>query len=107
MNRILLSFIAAFLLILMLASCAQSNESIPTNGDPVPAEVDDDQNADTDDGQVADPEDSDGEETEAETLAIDPAALFLRNCVLCHNSDRSGDKGPSLLPDRLTGEASE
>lgn len=119
MSSKLLKVITAFLLILMLASCAQSNESSPANGNPVPAEAEDDQDIDSeehqdsdddvdaDDNHDADTEDSDGEETEVETPAIDPAALFLSNCARCHNSDRSGDKGPSLLPDRLTGEASE
>jgi mono/diheme cytochrome c family protein len=107
MNRNLLSLIATFLLILMLASCAQANESSTANGNPVPPEVNVDQDADTDDGQDADPEDSNGEENEAVTPAIDPYALFLSNCARCHSPDRSGDKGPSLLPDRLTGEASE
>ena len=97
MNRKLLSLIAAFLLILMLASCAQSNETTPANGDPVPAEVDDeqdieqdidseehqdsDEDVDADDGHDADTEDSDSEETEAEAPVIDPAALFLSNCA--------------------------
>ncbi len=34
--------------------------------------------------------------------AIDPAAIFSSNCASCHGADRSGARGPSLLPDRLT-----
>jgi len=33
---------------------------------------------------------------------IDPAAIFSSNCASCHGADRSGARGPSLLPDRLT-----
>jgi mono/diheme cytochrome c family protein len=36
---------------------------------------------------------------------IDPAAIFSSNCASCHGADRSGKRGPSLLPDRLAKEA--
>lgn len=34
--------------------------------------------------------------------AIDLAAIYSSNCASCHGADRSGARGPSLLPDRLT-----
>jgi mono/diheme cytochrome c family protein len=46
------------------------------------------------------------EESEVEASVIDPAAIFSSNCAGCHGADRSGVRGPSLLPDRLTQEAS-
>ena len=43
----------------------------------------------------------------SEPAAIDPAVIFSKNCAACHSADRSGGRGPSLLPDRLTKEASQ
>ena len=34
--------------------------------------------------------------------AIDLAAIYSSNCASCHGADRSGARGPSLLPARLT-----
>jgi cytochrome c551 len=40
-------------------------------------------------------------------MTIDPASIFAQNCAGCHGADRSGNRGPSLLPDRLTKDASQ
>jgi len=51
---------------------------------------------------------SDGvtKESEVEASVLDPAAIFSSKCAGCHSADRSGARGPSLLPERLTQEAS-
>ena len=36
---------------------------------------------------------------------IDPAIIFADRCARCHKADRSGDKGPALLPESLTKDA--
>ena len=46
------------------------------------------------------------EKSEVEAPVIDPAALFSSKCARCHGADRSGARGPSLLPERLTEDAS-
>ena len=33
---------------------------------------------------------------------IDPATIFADRCARCHKADRSGDRGPALLPETLT-----
>lgn len=57
---------------------------------------------------------SEGEETQVENAAeveegeppaapeIDPEAIFAARCTRCHGADRSGGRGPALLPERLT-----
>ncbi len=45
------------------------------------------------------------EEGQSSTVAK-AEELFSNNCARCHAADRSGANGPSLLPDRLTEEAS-
>lgn len=61
---------------------------------------------------------SQGEDTQEEIAAeaeegespaapdIDPEAIFAARCARCHGADRSGDRGPALLPERLTLDAS-
>lgn len=63
------------------------------------------------------PPSSDGGESQAEPAPeeqaeespaaqeIDPSALFAANCARCHGADRSGGRGPALLPERLTKDA--
>ena len=99
MKRKLTILIAVVILILALGACAKTNESPPPTNTPVPVE---DAKADTPDSDA-----SEDEVSEAETPTIDPAALFSSNCAGCHSADRSGGKGPSLLPGNLTKEASQ
>lgn len=46
-------------------------------------------------------------ESESEPANIDTVAIFSSNCARCHKTDRSGAKGLSLLPNRLTKETSQ
>ncbi len=101
MKRKLTIIVAAVIFILALGACSKTNESPPPpTNTPVSVEI-----KDADNEPDADVESTEDEMAEAETLAIDPAALFISNCARCHSPDRSGDKGPSLLPDRLTKES--
>ena len=59
---------------------------------------------------------SSGEEDPQEELStedapdvedIDPAMIFADRCARCHKADRSGDRGPALLPERLTKDAAD
>lgn len=44
------------------------------------------------------------EEAPAEAVAAEE--LFQQNCAKCHGTNRTGGRGPALLPSRLTEEAS-
>ena len=38
---------------------------------------------------------------------IDSAEIFADRCARCHGADRTGDKGPALLPERLSKESAD
>ena len=87
--------------IILLSACTGADESpLPTGTTGPVAEANTDNDA-------ANSEASEDEESEAETQAIDPAVLFSSKCSGCYGADRSGDRGPSLLPDRLTKESAQ
>ena len=96
MKRKITILMSVVIFSLALGACGQPQEPLPPANTPVPVEVED-----------ADADSSEDEVAEAESPAIDPAALFTSKCSGCHGADRSGDRGPSLLPDRLTKEASQ
>jgi cytochrome c551 len=97
MKRKLTILMVVVIFSIALGACGQPKEPPPPTNTPVPVEIEDD----------ADAESSEDEMAEAETQAIDPAALFSSKCSSCHGADRSGDRGPSLLPDRLTKESTQ
>ncbi len=45
-------------------------------------------------------------EEEAPAEAVAAEELFQQNCAKCHGTNRTGGRGPALLPDTLTEEAS-
>jgi len=94
MRRKLTILMVVVIFSLALGACGQTKEPPPPTNTPVPVEIED-------------AESSEDEVSEAETQTIDPAALFSSNCSGCHGADRSGDRGPSLLPDRLTKESAQ
>lgn len=99
MNRSRLGWILAIGAIFLLTACTGANQPPPNDAEVHPVVKEDDQ------GKAED-SDSAAEDSEPEPAAIDPAVIFSSNCARCHKTDRSGAKGPSLLPDRLTKEAS-
>jgi len=80
-------WVLAFGLIFILASCTGTDE--PTGPTVVQAT-----------------EASTSEESGPEPASIDAAKLFQDNCSRCHGDKREGKNGPSLLPERLTKDAS-
>lgn len=99
MKSVKMRWLLILSVIILLSACAGVDESpLPTGTTGPVAE------ANTD---AADSEASEAEESESETQAIDPAALFSSKCSGCHGADRSGDRGPSLLPDRLAKESAQ
>lgn len=73
------------LMILFLAACANSGSTaaIPTAAEEISGEEQD---------------------TSANSLDIDAAAIYSDRCARCHGADRSGKNGPALLPEQLTGD---
>jgi len=102
MRRKLTILMVVVIFSLALGACGQTKEPPPPTNTPVPVEVED-----ADNEQDADAESSEDEVSEAETQTVDPAALFSSKCSGCHGADRSGDRGPSLLPDRLSKESAQ
>jgi mono/diheme cytochrome c family protein len=80
-------------LIFILAACTGTDEPKTPTDTPVPA-------------VVKATEASISEESEPEPASIDVAKLFQDNCSRCHGDKRQGKNGPSLLPERLTKDAS-
>lgn len=98
MNRNRLGWILAIGAIFLFTACTGANVPPPNDAEVPPVVQEDDQ------GKAED-SDSAVEDSEPEPAAIDSAVIFSSNCVSCHGADRSGKRGPSLLPDRLTKEA--
>ena len=79
--------------IIILSACAGSE--VPPTATPMPAEA------------VIEAEDQGADEEEVQpSTSADGEELYSNNCLRCHAADRSGNIGPSLLPSRLTEEAS-
>ncbi len=86
-------WVSAFGVIFILAACAGTDEpTAPTDTPVTPV--------------VKATEASTSEESESEPAFIDVAQLFQDNCSRCHGDKRQGKDGPSLLPERLTKDAS-
>jgi mono/diheme cytochrome c family protein len=96
-------------LAIILSACTGSNADPTSTSPPAQSEIqqEESQAAEETDQEPTDAETEDAEgESEAEPAIIDTVALFSNNCASCHKADRSGARGPSLLPGRLTKEAS-
>ena len=112
MKKINVYWIIVIGLLILITACTP--REVPPTPTPVPIESQpqqEEQQAPADSEQ----ESTEGEDTKAEAIdegseaeepAIDPAAIFSSKCAGCHSADRSGARGPSLLPERLTQEAS-
>lgn len=94
MNKKKLLWVFIIGLILILAACTGADEPPPPIDTPFPTVVEEA------------PEASTSEESESEPASIDAAKLFQDNCSRCHGDKRQGKIGPSLLPERLTKDAS-
>lgn len=81
-------------LVLLLAACGVSET--PTSDPAIGEEVETQEEVPTEDVSEEAPT----------TPEIDPAAIFADRCARCHAADRSGDRGPALLPEELTQDAS-
>lgn len=86
-------WVLGFGLIFILAACAGTDEPTAPADSPVPT-------------AVKTTEASTSEESGPESASIDVAKLFQDNCSRCHGDKRQGKNGPSLLPERLTKDAS-
>jgi mono/diheme cytochrome c family protein len=94
---------------LLSTACSGADEAPKTDDIPAAVEVEE---SDTTEAEGSDGEEEvevEQENTEEvdEPSPIDAAGLFTSNCSGCHGQDRSGGRGPALLPDRLTGEAGQ
>ncbi|MCJ7717568.1 MAG: cytochrome c [Anaerolineales bacterium] len=93
MNNKSIRWVLVVGIILILAACTGANEPPPPIDTLVPT-------------AVKATEASTSEESEPEPASIDAANLFQDNCSRCHGDERQGKNGPSLLPERLTKDAS-
>jgi mono/diheme cytochrome c family protein len=90
------------LVVLMLVGCG--SPETPTL-DPAPLEEGEIQEEDpVEEAPTKEAEIKEETPTEEVPVAveIDSEAIFVSNCARCHGGDRSGGRGPALLPERLT-----
>jgi mono/diheme cytochrome c family protein len=106
MNKKLLPFALLLSIALLITACATTEEAPQPTDTTVPVEVEDTAVVE-EQNEMDDEEDQESEDTDSESLTIDAAAIYGSNCSGCHGGDRSGGRGPSLLPERLTGDASQ
>jgi len=86
-------WVLTFGAIFILAACAGTDEPTTPTDAPAPP-------------VVKETEASTSVESDPEPAGIDTAKLFQDNCSRCHGDKREGKNGPSLLPGRLTKDAS-
>lgn len=90
-------------LILFLAACSSgAAEEAPS---PVGEENQSETVAEQPEGEAAADQEQTEEEEVADVPEIDPASIYTTRCAGCHAADRSGDRGPALLPERLSSDA--
>ena len=87
------------LILLLLSGCGV--QETPTVDPAPPEEEEIQEEAPTEEVQV---EEAPTEEVPS-VQEIDPEAIFADRCARCHGADRSGGRGPALLPERLTKDA--
>ena len=101
------------LLIFALAACTKAEtQTTPVEQPPEATEVpeavdtdhDDDEGDSADDSDASHDDDADADQADEEDVSVDAAGLYAENCARCHGADRAGGGGPSLLPERLTGD---
>jgi mono/diheme cytochrome c family protein len=105
MKRSLIWIILSVVLVAAMAACTPTTESEAPSDQSQEVSADTDQEAETDGDEAADTEDADEAEDEP-VAAIDAAAIYSARCAGCHGADRTGNNGPSLLPERLTKDSS-
>jgi len=84
-----IKYILITLIILILAACGGSG--IPTSAQSS--------------GEEGEAQEEISAEDAPGVQEIDPAIIFADRCARCHGVDRSGAKGPALLPESLTQDA--
>ena len=115
MQRKIITLSILLSVVLLFTACTPTGETVMPTDTPVPVEVEEADEAehqedmDGEDNQ----DDTGGEEhqessdTDMDSSVIDASALYALNCARCHGDDRSGGRAPALLPERLTGDASQ
>jgi mono/diheme cytochrome c family protein len=97
MTKLSLKSFLIILFILILAGCG-APETPPV--DQVSPEEEIQEEVPTKEATEVQEEDPTDEPPEVQE--IDAEAIFAANCARCHGADRSGGRGPALLPERLT-----
>ena len=85
------------LFILILAGCGAPETPLI---DPTPAEEEPQEEVPV--VEATEVQEEVSTEEAPEIQEIDSEAIFASNCARCHGGDRSGGRGPALLPERLT-----
>ena len=98
MTKLSLKSFLIILVILVLAGCGAPETA---EIDPAPPEVEEIQEEEPTEEATKVQEEVSTEEA-PEVQEIDSEAIFASNCARCHGGDRSGGRGPALLPERLT-----
>ncbi|MGB2964658.1 MAG: cytochrome c [Anaerolineales bacterium] len=93
MNKGLSRWIVVLGLIFILSAC--TGTEVPPVPTSIPAE-----------GEIQTEDQGAAEEENQPSTSANGKELYSNNCLRCHAADRSGNNGPSLLPGRLTEEAS-
>jgi mono/diheme cytochrome c family protein len=86
----------------MLPACGGEEPAVEEEAEPIPAPTEEPTAAPTEETEPT--EEPTAEEAPAEAVAAEE--LYQQNCAKCHGNDRNGGRGPALLPDRLTEDAS-
>jgi mono/diheme cytochrome c family protein len=101
------------ILTLMLAACAGDEAETPAEQPAAeeevieePAEEEEVVEEPAEEEEAVVEEEEPAAEEEAPTEELAGQDLYNQNCAGCHGSDRNGGRGPALLPDTLTEEAS-
>ncbi len=86
----------------LLTACGGGEPAVEEEAEPIPAPTEEPTAAPTEETEPT--EEPTAEEAPAEAVAAEE--LYQQNCAKCHGNDRTGGRGPALLPDRLTEDAS-
>lgn len=86
----------------VLPACGGEEPAVEEEAEPIPAPTEEPTAVPTEETEPT--EEPTAEEAPAEAVAAEE--LYQQNCAKCHGNDRNGGRGPALLPDRLTEDAS-